>query len=65
MPALGGCQILTLEAPLITEKAPYMHNGYIYSKDDVRSPLVKPPCVHPVVPKLEDSKNMNKIIFEK
>jgi hypothetical protein len=41
---LGGCQILTLEAPLITEKAPCMYYGYIYSKDDVRSPFVKPPC---------------------
>jgi hypothetical protein len=41
---LGGCQILTLEAPLITGKAPCMYNGYIYSKDDVRSPFVKPPC---------------------
>jgi hypothetical protein len=30
LPALGGCQILTLEAPLITEKAPCMYNGYIY-----------------------------------
>jgi hypothetical protein len=46
MPVLGGCQILTLEAPLITEKAPCMYNGYIhiqYSKADVRSPFVKPP----------------------
>jgi hypothetical protein len=43
MPVLGGCQILTLEAPLIAEKAPCMCNGYIYSKDDVRSPFVKPP----------------------
>jgi hypothetical protein len=43
MPALGGCQILTLEAPLITEKAPCMYYGYLYSKDDVRSPFVKPP----------------------
>jgi hypothetical protein len=42
---LGRCQILTLEAPLITEKTPSMYNGYIYSKDDVRSPFVKPPCV--------------------
>jgi hypothetical protein len=25
------------------EKAPWMYNGYIYSKDDVRSPFVKPP----------------------
>jgi hypothetical protein len=25
---LGGCQILTLEAPLITEKAPCMYHGY-------------------------------------
>jgi hypothetical protein len=40
---LGGCQILTLEAPLITEKGPCMYNGYIYNKDDVRSPFVKPP----------------------
>jgi hypothetical protein len=43
---LGGCQILTQEAPLIAEKAPcmyIMYNGYIYSKDDVRSPFVKPP----------------------
>jgi hypothetical protein len=40
---LGGCQILTLEAPLITEKAPCMYNSYVYSKDDVRSPFVKPP----------------------
>jgi hypothetical protein len=39
----GGCQILTLEAPLIAGKAPCMYNGYIYSKDDVRSPFVKPP----------------------
>jgi hypothetical protein len=30
MPVLGGCQILTLEAPLITEKTPCMYNGYIY-----------------------------------
>jgi hypothetical protein len=43
MPVLVGCQILTLEAPLITEKTPCMYNGYIYSKDDVRSPFVKPP----------------------
>jgi hypothetical protein len=43
MPVLGGCQILTLEAPLITEKTPCMYNSYIYSKDDVRSPFVKPP----------------------
>jgi hypothetical protein len=43
--ALGGCQILTLEAPLITEKAPWLYNGYLYSKDDVRSPFVKPPWV--------------------
>jgi hypothetical protein len=43
MPVLGGCQILTLEAPLIAEKSPCMYNGYIYSKDDVRSPFVKPP----------------------
>jgi hypothetical protein len=43
MPALGGCQILTLEAPLITEKAPCMYIGYLYSKDDVRSPFGKPP----------------------
>jgi hypothetical protein len=45
MPALGGCQILTLEAPLITEKAPCMYNGYLYSKDDVRSTFVKPPWI--------------------
>jgi hypothetical protein len=32
-----------LEAPLIAGKAPCMYNGYIYSKDDVRSPFVKPP----------------------
>jgi hypothetical protein len=43
MPVLGGCQILTLEAPLINEKAPCMYNGYIYIKDAVRSPFVKPP----------------------
>jgi hypothetical protein len=43
MPALGGCQVLTLEAPLITEKAPCMYKGYLYSKYDVRSPFVKPP----------------------
>jgi hypothetical protein len=43
MPVLGGCQILTLEAPLITEKAPCMYKGYVYSKDDFRSPFVKPP----------------------
>jgi hypothetical protein len=46
---LGGCQILTLEAPLITEKAPCMYNGYtvyIYSKDEIRSPFVKPPWSH-------------------
>jgi hypothetical protein len=43
LPVLGGCQILTLEAPLITGKASCMYNGYIYSKDDVRSPFVKPP----------------------
>jgi hypothetical protein len=30
MPVLGGCQILTLEAPLITKKTPCMYNGYIY-----------------------------------
>jgi hypothetical protein len=47
MPALGGCQILTLEAPLITEKAPCMYNGYLYSKDDVRSTFVKPPWMSP------------------
>jgi hypothetical protein len=35
--------MLTLEAPLITEKDPCMYNGYIYNKDDVRSPFVKPP----------------------
>jgi hypothetical protein len=29
MPVLGECQILTLEAPLITGKAPCMYNGYI------------------------------------
>jgi hypothetical protein len=40
MPVLGGCQILTPEAPLIAEKAPCMYNGYIYGKDDVRSPFV-------------------------
>jgi hypothetical protein len=41
---LGGCQILTLEAPLIAGSSMYsMYNGYIYSKDDVRSPFVKPP----------------------
>jgi hypothetical protein len=40
---LGGSQLLTLEAPLIAGKAPCMYNGYIYSKDDVRSPSVKPP----------------------
>jgi hypothetical protein len=47
MPVLGGCQILTLEAPLIAEKAPCMYNSYIlvYGKDDVRSPFVKPPCL--------------------
>jgi hypothetical protein len=39
MPVLGGCQILTLEVPLITEKAPCMNNSYIY----IRSPFVKPP----------------------
>jgi hypothetical protein len=45
MSVLGGCQILTLEAPLVAEKAPCMYNGYIqYSKDDVCSPFVKPPC---------------------
>jgi hypothetical protein len=43
LPALGGCLILTLEAPLITEKDPWIYNGCIYSKDDVRSPFVKPP----------------------
>jgi hypothetical protein len=43
LPVLGEGQILTLEAPLITEKAPCMYNGYIYSKDDIRSPFVKPP----------------------
>jgi hypothetical protein len=42
---LGGCQILTLEASRITEKAPCMYNGYLYSKDDLRSPFVKPPCL--------------------
>jgi hypothetical protein len=41
---LGGCQILTLEAPLITENAPCMYNSYIYSKDHICSPFVKPPC---------------------
>jgi hypothetical protein len=41
LPALGGCQILTLEAPLIAGKAPWMDNGYIYSKDDMLSPLIK------------------------
>jgi hypothetical protein len=46
---LGGCQILTLEAPLITEKASCMYNGYIYSKDDVRSPFVKPPWIYSTV----------------
>jgi hypothetical protein len=41
---LGGCtKHLTLEAPLITEKAPRMNNSYRYSIDDVRSPFVKPP----------------------
>jgi hypothetical protein len=45
MPVLGECQILTLEAPLITDKTPCMYNGYIYNKDDVRSPFVKPPCL--------------------
>jgi hypothetical protein len=30
LPALGGCQFLTLEAPLIAGKAPCMYNGYIY-----------------------------------
>jgi hypothetical protein len=43
LPALGGCQFLTLEAPLIAGKAPCIYNGYIYSKNDVRSPFVKPP----------------------
>jgi hypothetical protein len=46
MPVLGGCKILTLEVPLITEKTPCIYNGYIYSKDDVRSPFVKPPWFH-------------------
>jgi hypothetical protein len=45
LPVLGGRQILILEAPLITEKAPCMYNGYIYSKDDVCPPFVKPPWV--------------------
>jgi hypothetical protein len=40
---LGGCQILTIEAPLIAEKVPCIYNGYIYSKDNVSSPFVKPP----------------------
>jgi hypothetical protein len=43
LPILGGCQISTQEAPLITEKAPCMYNSYIYSKDDIHSPFVKPP----------------------
>jgi hypothetical protein len=40
---LGGCQFLTPEAPLIAGKGPCMYNGYIHSKDDFRSPFVKPP----------------------
>jgi hypothetical protein len=43
LPVLGGCQIKTLEAPLFAGKAPCMYTGYIYRKDDVRSPFVKPP----------------------
>jgi hypothetical protein len=50
MPVLGVCQILTLEAPLITEKTPCMYNGYIYSKDDNRSAFVKPPCIEQTQP---------------
>jgi hypothetical protein len=47
---LGGCQILTLEAPLITEKAPCMYKTAIYIyKDDFRSPFVKPPCPRLIV----------------
>jgi hypothetical protein len=49
---LGGCQILTQEVPLITEKAPCVYNGYIYSKDDVRSPFVKPPWQTQILPQL-------------
>jgi hypothetical protein len=49
---LGGCKILTLEAPLITEKAPCMYNGCICSKDDVRSPFVKPPWLDDLVEKI-------------
>jgi hypothetical protein len=39
----GVHRYLATLAPLITEKAPCMYKGYIYSKDDVRSPFVKPP----------------------
>jgi hypothetical protein len=34
----------TKKAPLVAGKAPLMYNGYLCSKDDVRSPFVKPPC---------------------
>jgi hypothetical protein len=46
-----GCQILTLEAPLVAGKAPWMlYNGYtVYIKDDVRSPFVKPPWIRLVI----------------
>jgi hypothetical protein len=42
---LGECQFLTPEAPLIAGKDPCMYNGHIHSKDDFRSPFVKPPWV--------------------
>jgi hypothetical protein len=37
--------MLTPEAPLVAGKAPCMYISYIYSKDDVRFPFVKPSCV--------------------